>query len=124
MSEHSGDKTVDRRSFPVGEYIFRQGDRGTHAYVVQSGSVQIIHRSGEREKVLGQISQGGIFGEMALIDDSPRMADARTREAVTLMVIDRETFRRKLKGTDPFIRGLLNIFVRNIRDLTDQLSKT
>ena len=52
---------------------------------------------------------------MALIYDQPRMAAARAQTGSTLIIIDRTMFHGKLAKCDPFIRGLLGIFVKNIR---------
>jgi CRP/FNR family transcriptional regulator, cyclic AMP receptor protein len=112
------DKIVDRKVFQAGEVIFREGDEGTRAFVVQNGDVEIFKTNEDDQRmVLGVVGPGGIFGEMALIDDSPRMASARARTMVTVIVVNREMFAAKLAKTDPFIRGLLNIFANNLRSL-------
>ncbi len=105
---------VERLTFQSGDYIFKEGDSANNAYIIQSGSVEIV-KSGEEEVVLATIPEGGIFGEMALIDDKPRMAAARMKKGGTLIVVSRGTFEAKLKKTDPFIRMLLKIFVETIR---------
>ena len=101
--------------------IFKEGDEGNRAYVVQAGEVEIIKSTGDEDKdiVLGTIGKGGIFGEMALIDDKPRMASARAgKGGATVIVVSRMMFQQKMAKTDPFIRGLLNILSDNIRSLT------
>ena len=55
---------------------------------------------------------------MALIDSKPRMAAARARKGSTIIVVTRATFDQKLSKADPFIRGLLNILVENVRNLS------
>ena len=111
---------IERKSFPEGHVIFKTGDSGNNAYVVQDGVVDIYIGEPGEEKVLAQIPKGGIFGEMALIDVSPRMASARMAKGETLMVVGRATIDRKLAKADPFIRTLLNIFVQTIRRLSDE----
>ena len=89
--------------------------------MVQAGEVEIIKSTGDEDKdiVLGTIGKGGIFGEMALIDDKPRMASARAgKGGATVIIVSRNMFQDKLAKTDPFIRGLLNILSDNIRSLT------
>jgi CRP-like cAMP-binding protein len=54
---------------------------------------------------------------MALIDNQPRMASARAVEQTTLVIVTHDVFEKKLRETDPFIRALLNIFVRSIRQM-------
>jgi len=112
-------RILQRRSFQAGALIFAQGQVGTRAYVVESGEVEIVRVQGHNRRPLGKIGPGGIFGEMALIDDQPRMADAIALTACTCLVITREQFRAKLEAADPFVQGLLRIFVRNIRSMAD-----
>jgi CRP-like cAMP-binding protein len=52
---------------------------------------------------------------MALVDDQPRMASALATMGTTIIIVSREVFNDKLRKTDPFIRGLLSIFVGSIR---------
>jgi len=107
---------VERLTFQAGDFVFKEGDSANNAYIIQSGSVDIVKSNDEGETiVLATIPEGGIFGEMALIDDKPRMAGARMRKGGTLIVVNRGMFEAKLKKTDPFIRMLLNIFVETIR---------
>ncbi len=111
----NGSQILDRRSFEPGKVIFAEGDRGDAAYVVESGEVA-IYKDIEGETVkLGVIKQGGIFGEMAVIDGTPRMATAVADNHVIVVRVPKAVFDQKLAGTDPFIRGLITIFLNNIR---------
>lgn len=107
-------RVLERKVFFAGQKIFKEGDLGDRAYLIQSGTVEIV----KNEIPLATLGKGELFGEMALIDDQPRMASAVAQSDVSVVVISRDTFREKLAKSDPFIRGLLNIFVRNIRNLT------
>ncbi len=109
---------LQRQTYQPGDRIFKEGDEGNLAYVVQSGEVEIIKTVDGVEKVLGTVGKGGIFGEMALIDSKPRMAMARCSKGSTIIVVNRAMFDEKMKKSDPFIRGLLNILVSNIREIS------
>jgi CRP/FNR family transcriptional regulator, cyclic AMP receptor protein len=108
---------LQRQTLQAGDRIFKEGDEGNLAYVVQSGEIEIFKDINGKNVVLGHVGQGGIFGEMALIDSKPRMASARASKGSTVIVITRPMFDEKLKKADPFIRGLLNILVDNIRSM-------
>ena len=109
-------QVLDRKTFQAGQPIFEQGELGESAFIIQEGEVQILRTSEDgRETILGTIGKGGIFGEMALVDDQPRMASALATMGTTVIVVSQEVFNDKLRKTDPFIRGLLNIFVDSIR---------
>lgn len=113
----SNSDLVDRQTYKSGDFVFKEGDEANCAYIIQAGLVEIVKTKGEETTVLASIPQGGIFGEMALIDDAPRMAGARMAEGGTLLVVNRATFEMRLAKTDPFIRTLLRIFVDTIRRL-------
>ncbi len=112
---------LERRGYGPGEMIFKQGDSANVAFVVQTGEVEIfITNEEDEEQVLGNVGKGGIFGEMALMDDSRRMASARAVQQSSLIVVSRAAFRKKLDTADPFIRGLLNIFIDRVRTLASK----
>ena len=111
---------LDRQVFPAGETIFKEGEPGERAYIVESGLVEVFTHKDGQKLVYGTIGKGGIFGEMALIDDKPRMATARAVQASTIIVVSRNTFQDKLAHTDPFIRGLLKIFSGNLRAMSSK----
>ncbi len=99
--------------------IFREGEKGDCAYVIQTGVVDIVRESAEGPVRLARLSAGSIFGEMTLIDDAPRMASAVAVEPTTLITIKRETLRQKIAAADPFIARLLLMLMGNLRTLTD-----
>ncbi len=109
---------LQRQTLQAGDRIFKEGDEGHLAFIVQTGEVEIFKTIDGVETVLGRVGQGGIFGEMALIDSQPRMAGARASKGSTIIVVSRATFEQKLNKADPFIRGLLNILVNHIRSKT------
>jgi CRP/FNR family cyclic AMP-dependent transcriptional regulator len=112
-------EVLDRRVFAPDEIIFKEGEVSRRcAYLVEAGRVEISKKTEDgKDRVLGFIPAGGIFGEMALVDNKPRMAMARAIDTTTVIIISENMLDAKLKKADPFIRGLLNVFVRNIRDI-------
>jgi CRP-like cAMP-binding protein len=117
---------LDRRVYAAGEVVFKEGEVGRNcAYLVSTGKVEISKKTASGQvTILGYITDGGIFGEMALIDNKPRMAMARAIDVTTVVIVTEATLEEKMRKTDPFIRALLNIFVRNIRETTDKLINT
>jgi CRP/FNR family cyclic AMP-dependent transcriptional regulator len=117
-------EVLDRRVYAEGEVIFKEGEVGRRcAFLIESGKVEITKRKDDgTDTVLGYIPQGGIFGEMALIDDSPRMAQARAVAPTAVVIVSEAMLEGKLKKADPFIRGLLNLLVRNLRQSGNRLA--
>jgi CRP-like cAMP-binding protein len=108
-------EVLTRKTLGAGDYVFRAGEPGDNAYIVQDGEVEIVKTKDNQDAVLGVVGKGGIFGEMALIDNKPRMAAARATKGATVIVVSQAMFKDKLAKADPFIRGLLNILVETVR---------
>lgn len=65
------------RFYKEGETIFYEGEPGTGMYVIKSGEVQILKKHQDKEILIATLSPGDFFGELALLDESPRSATAR-----------------------------------------------
>lgn len=108
------------RIFKPGEVIFRQGDAGNEMYLIRSGKIKISRSAGNIEKTLAVIKEGDFFGEMAVIDGSPRSATATAIEEVNLLIVDREAFKSQLKD-NPMIEYVLETMTRRLRDTNRQV---
>ncbi len=107
----------NKKLFREGEVVFREDDMGNSAFLVEYGAVE-VSKTVDGEKVsLATLRKGEMFGEMALIDDSPRMASAQALENTSVVVIPRAVFETKLDATDRFVGGLMNLLVANLRNV-------
>jgi CRP-like cAMP-binding protein len=80
-------------SHTTGSYVFREGETGDKLYLILDGKVRISRNlPGMGEEALAVLGPGESFGEMSLIDDTPRSADALVHEDTRLLVITREAF--------------------------------
>ena len=85
--------------YPGGEVIFREGDPGHGLYLVLAGSVRISVRGREgHQETLDIVATGDFFGEMAMIDRSPRSATATAAESCLLGVLDDEAFATAMRA--------------------------
>ena len=114
----------DVETVSAGTEIFREGDPAGRAFVVKVGLVELDRViKGVRTSFI-RIGPGGIFGEMAVIDGGPRTASATAIEETTLVLVSEEVFRSKLDVADPFIRGLVRLFVKSLRNSTPDSTLT
>jgi CRP/FNR family cyclic AMP-dependent transcriptional regulator len=104
------------REFKRGEVLFREGDPGKEMYVVQAGKVNITKTVRETAKILATLGAGEFFGEMAILNNQPRSADAVMADDGKLLVIDSRTF-------EAMIRSNVEIAVRLIKKLSDRLQE-
>lgn len=86
---------MKRKEYRTGELIFKEGDPGDELYVVIKGVVSIFIVDSEgKEVVLSEISEGSFFGEMSIIDQSPRSANCRVVEDSVFLVMHTDDFTR------------------------------
>lgn len=107
--------------------IFGEGEHGDKLYIVVEGGVRISRRlPGMGEEALTILKRGDVFGEMALIDDLPRSADARSHvQGCTVFTIDRQRLQEVL-DMDPdaarqFLTLLCQLLCRRLRAMNDRL---
>jgi len=86
------DGLLQERRYLKGEIIFDEGEEGQAVYLVIAGRV-LICRQGEPEAGrITELDSGVVFGELALLDDSPRAAQARAAEDCVLAALSRGDF--------------------------------
>ncbi len=103
-----------------GEVLFNEGEIGEVMYLIRQGKVKIVKGKGEEGKVLAVLKEGDFFGEMAIIDNSPRSATAIAVDEVTLLGIDKETFHSKIRE-NPLISYILETLSRRLRGADEQI---
>ncbi len=107
-----------RRSAEQGDVLFHEGDDGEEAYLILDGAIEVFLGSGKDEVVLATLKRGDIIGEMALIDNQPRMASARAVGDTQLTVMMRDDLDQrlaKLSESDKVLRRLIDVFVDRLR---------
>jgi CRP-like cAMP-binding protein len=102
-------------AIPKGTVLFKQGDEGDAAYILNSGAVALYRDSQERRVPIATVRRGELFGEMAATDGTPRLASAFAVEDSVLMVIPAAIMREKLHHTDPFVRAMIEMLSGNLR---------
>ncbi len=107
------------KRFSAGEEIFRMGNRGRNAYIIERGKVEVsVTRDGEN-LVIAELGTGEIFGEMSMIDDAPRSATVTATEDTEVVVMQRSRFQKPL--TDPLMNLLVRVVLARFRRAQWQL---
>ena len=112
-----------RQSYRKSEVIFKEGSNGSEMYLIRSGRVLLSVRQDETQEVpLIVLNPGDFFGEMALVDDSPRSATASAVEDDTeLIVMDRPRFLFMVRQQPEFALSLMHTLCRRLRDMDKRL---
>jgi len=86
-------QATTEESYPYGTRIFQYGDPGDKLYIILEGKVRIFREvGGMGEEALAVLAAGEVFGEMSLLDESPRSAGALAHEKCRLLVITKDAF--------------------------------
>ncbi len=99
------------KTFEPGEKIFETGQPGDTMYAILEGDVDIIVNN----KVVETASAGTIVGEMALIDNSPRSADAIAKTACRLAPVDQQRFLFMVAETPNFALWVMHVMANRLR---------
>lgn len=102
------------KKFPKGSVIFAEFEKGSSFYLIQAGRVQLIKVINGVEKNIDILETGEIFGEMAILDNSPRSASAIAYDDVVALEFNKENFEILLKGSPVIGLRLLKTFVKRI----------
>ncbi len=119
--------TGSQEEFARGDHIFHEGDRGTKFYMVLQGAVRVSRMvPGMGEEALAVMRKGDSFGEMSLIEDAPRSADALAHEEARLFVMTKEAL-EDLLFVDrdlayEFLWKMVRLLSTRLRETTDKMT--
>ena len=111
------------RRFNTDQVIFHLGDPGGLLYIITSGKVKISYSNPDgQEALLTILGPGDFFGELSLLDASPRSATAEAIEPTETYTLDGGSFNMFLDNTPGFAHHVLSVMATRIRILNNQLS--
>jgi CRP/FNR family cyclic AMP-dependent transcriptional regulator len=112
-----------RQRYRKSEVIFEEGGTGSEMYLIHSGKVLLsVKHKGAQEIPLVVLNPGDFFGEMALVDDSPRSTSASAVDDDTeLIVIDRARFLFMVRQQPEFALSLMHTLCQRLRDMDKRL---
>lgn len=110
-------KRTYTKGFEKGEVIFKEGEIGDCAYLIDSGRVeiQVAGIDGDITPV-AILGVGDIFGEMAIIDSGERSATAVALDHCELVEVSKAQLNERIEDADPIVRFLLSILLNRLRE--------
>ena len=106
-----------------GDYIFREGEFGQHAYIINSGTVELVKFTGDQQSVLAELEKGALFGEMAIIDGSARSASARAKTECVLKVVSEEQLKKHLSSSPTASLDMMRRLASYVRNANERLNR-
>jgi ATP/ADP translocase len=109
---------AEETRWPADSSILREGEPGDSLFIVVEGSVR-IHKGGHD---LATLVKGDCLGEMALLDQAPRSADATAIEDAILLRLGQEDFFDVMSANPEIMQGILRLLTRRLREANEKLS--
>jgi CRP/FNR family transcriptional regulator, cyclic AMP receptor protein len=113
---------VVAQRYDAGEAMFRKGDVGQSMMLITAGKVKVSASGPDgREAVLAVLGEGEILGEMAILDNKPRSADATALEACEVLVLRQRDFLPFLERNPVVTTRLLGMISERLRRTSELL---
>lgn len=113
-------ETLEYRTYEDGESIARQGEAGEEAFLIMGGEIEVHMRKDGQRRLLGTPKTGEIVGEMAVLEQRPRVADMTAKGRVSVLVFDRQRFLKLLAGRPELGMTLIKVLSVRMRATLDQ----
>ena len=104
-----------RRQFDRGTVIFEEREPASHAYVIETGLVEISTDVDDERRVLATMGPGEMFGEIAALDGTERSATATAIEDTELTLIVSDQLRARVESAEPIVKLLLRVILNRFR---------
>ena len=110
------------KEFVPGEVLTKEGESGDEMFIIQTGKVKIVRKIGDSEKLLAVLGAGDFFGEMSILLQEPRSADAIVDEDSKILVINSQTFKDMIKANPDIAFKIMKKLAKRIKDANAQIA--
>jgi CRP-like cAMP-binding protein len=100
-----------KQKLNTGQLVFEAGETGDVMYVVLDGQIEIVVNG----SVVNTVGPGEVFGEMALVDNSPRSADARAGKLSVIVPVDKFNFLYYVEHSPLFALEVMSTMAERLR---------
>jgi CRP-like cAMP-binding protein len=107
--------------YPAGRAVLMEDAWGNAVYFLVSGWVKVRRTSGDDSVAIAILGRGDFFGEMAVLDESPRSTDVIALSQVQLLTVSRERFIQILFKDPQLHHRMLQLMVRRVRQINIRL---
>jgi CRP-like cAMP-binding protein len=97
-----------------GDVIVREGETGDSLYIIVDGKVEVV----DDNRILNQLEARAVFGELSMLDSSPRTATVRALEETSLLRLDQVSFYEIMSDYVEVAMGTIQLLTRNLRART------
>ncbi|NLD98320.1 MAG: protein kinase, partial [Fibrobacter sp.] len=118
--QNSG-QTFSKLTLHTGDVLFREGEQGDFAFIINSGTIEVSRIVNGMKVVLACLKRGEICGELALFTNEPRSATITALEETTISLLARESVEGELQKLSPWIQNMIYGLSKRFTKLNDYL---
>ena len=107
-------------NYDTGHNIFSEGENGDSMFLIMSGKVNIIQNG----KTITELKDRQCIGEMAILDNEPRSADAVTSTETILLKIEQNGFYELMASNKDIMQEIVQMLIRRLRNMNKQLTES
>jgi CRP-like cAMP-binding protein len=100
--------------------VFREGQDGNDAFVVESGRIGVFKTIEGKVVRLAVFEKGAMFGEMSAVTGEKRSATTMALEQTVLVRISKQSIQEKIASCDPFVKALIHILINNLARVNER----
>jgi hypothetical protein len=108
---------TEAESYAAGSTLFREGDEGRDMFVVLAGAIELVVRG----RMVETVEAGGIFGEMALVENLPRIATAVVKADAKIVRVDERRFLFLVQQNPFFSLQVMGVIAERLRRMDERL---
>lgn len=112
------------RSLKPGETLFEEGTQGREFFIMQEGRAGIYKDTPDGRIELAVVEQGGIIGEMSLLDNLPRSATVRALDPCKVLVVNQASFEKIMQDIPVWLQSIIKIVVSRLRDVNKRVDQS
>jgi len=116
--------TSDRKQFPSGTALCRQGDQGDAAFVILTGKAEVFVHSPAGDVRVADVEPNSIVGEISILCDTPRTATVKASSDVEALRISKENFLKLLSDFPHLGVGVMRVLADRLVQTTSELTAT
>ena len=105
-----------------GGKIFKEGEDGDTLYLIEEGEVEISRMVNGKKVVLHTLGAGGVFGEMALLNHTTRMATATAVKQTKLFLVPSYVLDQQMDSSGALVQKLVYALIENLRVIADRVN--
>jgi hypothetical protein len=100
----------------AGEFVFKQGDNGTDMYLIEEGQIELLVDRDGTNRQLAVLDVGDFFGDLSLLEGTPRDTSARALSTYRLVKLDRGAFEQVVQENVAIAIRMIQILSHRLRD--------